>query len=298
MSLRSFLFVPGDSERKLARGLASRADALILDLEDAVAPERKPQARATVAAHLARHAPPRQPQLWVRINPLDAGGLDDVAAVLRAAPDGIVLPKADGPDDVRRLGHYLDALERRDGIAAPTRILCVATETPRAPFRLGDYADAALSRLWGLTWGAEDLSAAVGASGNRDAAGGWTHTYRMVRSLCLLAAKAAEVEAIETVYVDFRDADGLRRACEAAAAEGFTGSVAIHPDQVDIINAAFMPGEAAVAHARRVIDAFAAAPGAGAVSLDGMMLDMPHLKQAQHVLRRHDAFVAQERDHG
>ncbi len=290
MAIRSFLFVPGDSERKLAKGKASLADALILDLEDAVAPARKPFARSMVAEYLAAHALDRTPELWVRINPLDEGGLDDLAAVVRAAPDGIVVPKTNGPADVLRLGHYLDALERRDGVAAPVRILPVATETARAPFRLGEYADMDLRRVFGLTWGAEDLSSAIGASTNRDASGDWAFTYRMVRSACLLAAKAAGVEAIETLFADFRDLAGLHASCVSAAEEGFTGRVAIHPDQVDVINAAFMPSEAAVAHARRVIAAFEADPEAGAVGLDGMMLDMPHLKQARHVLSLHAAY--------
>ena len=288
MPIRSFLFVPGDSERKLAKGAASGADALILDLEDAVAPARKPVARGVVAEALAA-AGPRTPELWVRINPLGEGGLGDLAAVVRAAPDGIVVPKVDGPADVLTLSHYLAALERRDGIAAPTRILPVATETARAPFRLGDYAGVPLPRLYGLTWGAEDLSSALGASTKQDPAGGWAFTYRMVRSACLLAAKAAGVEPVETLYADFRDGEGLHRSCLAAAQEGFTGRIAIHPDQVAPINAAFLPSAEAVAHAQRVVDAFAANPEAGAVGLDGMMLDMPHLKQAQHVLRLHAA---------
>lgn len=292
MSIRSFLFVPGDSERKLAKGRASAADALILDLEDAVAPARKPVARAMVAEYLAAHVADRTPELWVRINPLDEGGLDDLAAVVRAAPDGIVVPKTDGPADVLRLGYYLDGLERRDSVEKPIRILPVATETARAPFRLGGYADTALPRLYGLTWGAEDLSSALGASTNKDASGGWAFTYRMVRSACLLAAKAAGVEAIETLFADFRDPAGLRESCMAAAQEGFTGRIAIHPDQVGIINAAFMPSEAAVAHARRVVAVFEANPEAGAVGLDGMMLDMPHLKQARHVLDLHAAYAA------
>ncbi len=283
--IRSFLFVPGDSERKLLRGMACGADALILDLEDSVSPAQKPRARAMVAAALAS----RGPELWVRINPLDAGGLDDLAAVMRAGPHGIVVPKVDGPADVQRLSHYMDALERRDGIARPARILPVATETARAPFHLGGFADAGLTRLYGLTWGAEDLSAALGASTNR-AEGGWAFTYRMARSLCLLAAKAAGVEPIETVFTDIRDAAGHQQMCEAAAAEGFTGCLAIHPDQVPVINQTFMPSASTVAHATRVLAAFAAAPGAGAVSLDGMMLDRPHIIQAEGVLARHAAF--------
>ena len=291
MSLRSFLFVPGDSERKLVRGMASGADALILDLEDAVAPARKPTAQAMVAAFLLAHPGPRTTALWVRVNPLDEGGLDDLAAVVRAGPDGIVLPKVDGPADVLRLHHMLDVLERRDGVAAPIRIMPVATETARAPFALGQYAGAALPRLHGLTWGAEDLGAALGASTNQDPAGGWAPTYRLVRSLCLLGARAAGVEPVETLHADFRDLDGLRRSSLAAAGEGFTGRLAIHPDQVPVINAAFVPSPDAVAHARRVVAAFEANPDAGAVGLDGAMLDMPHLKQAQAVLARHGAYA-------
>ena len=291
MSLRSLLFVPGDNERKLSKGSISGADALILDLEDSVAAARKPVARGMVAEYLAANSG-RAPELWVRINPLDEGGVDDLAAVVRAAPDGIVVPKTDGPGDILRLSHYLEALERRDGIAVSIPILPVASETARAPFLLGGYADAALPRLWGLTWGAEDLSSAIGASTNRDASGGWGFTYQAVRSACLLAARAARVEPIDTVYPDFRDLDGLRRACLGAAQEGFTGAMAIHPDQVAVINAAFMPSPEAVAHAGRVVDAFAAGPDLGVVSLDGVMLDMPHLKQAQHVLARHAAYAA------
>lgn len=291
MTVRSFLFVPGDSERKLARGLASGADALILDLEDAVAPARKPLARGMVAEALAACAGSCTPGLWVRINPMAEGGLDDLAAVVRAAPDGIMVPKADGPADAQRLSHCLDVLERRDGVRQPIRILPVATETARAPFALGAYAETPLPRLYGLTWGAEDLSTALGASTNQDIAGGWAFTYRMVRSLCLMAARAAEVEPVETLYADFRDIPGLQASCAAAAAEGFTGRIAIHPDQVEAINAAFVPSEAAVAHASRVVAAFEAAPDAGAVGLDGMMLDMPHLRQARRLLARHAALA-------
>lgn len=280
--IRSWLFVPGDSPRKLARGRVSGADALILDLEDSVAPERKRDARAMVAEALLT---PAEPALWVRINPLDEGGLDDLAAIVRAGPAGIMLPKAAGPAGVLRLSHGLDALERRDGVTRPLRILPVATETAAAPFALGAYAAAALPRLHGLTWGAEDLATALGASTNRDGAG-WASTYRLVRALTLLAARAAGVEPIETLHADFRDTEGLRLTSLAAATEGFTGRLAIHPDQVPIINAAFLPSPEAVAHARRVLAAFAAAPGAGAVSLDGQMLDVPHLKQARRILEK------------
>jgi citrate lyase subunit beta/citryl-CoA lyase len=208
-------------------------------------------------------------------------------AVVPADPDGIVLPKADGPDDVRTLSNYLDALEVQAGLdAGSIEVIAVATETALAPFRLADYAGAQLSRLAGLTWGAEDLSAALGASTNVNSSGEWAATYTLVRSLTLLAAHAAGVPAIETLYVDFRDEEGLRQSSRAARAEGFAGRVAIHPAQVEPINECFSPSAEEVAHARRVVEAFAAAPGAGTVGLDGRMIDMPHLKQARRVLHQ------------
>lgn len=291
---RSWLFIPGDSDKKLGKADGTGADALILDLEDSVAPASKPAARERVRAFLdARPPGTRGPALWVRVNPLDEGAMADLAAVIGGAPDGIVLPKIDGPADVRRLGHCLDALEAREALApGRTRILPVATETAAAPFRLGEFAGAMLPRLSGLTWGAEDLSAALGASTNRDASGEWAHTYRMARSLVLLAAKAAGVQAIDTLHADFRDGDGLRASSLSAAREGFTGRLAIHPAQVGPINEAFAPSEEDAAHARRVVAAFAAQEGAGVVGLDGKMLDIPHLKQARAVLARHEAFAA------
>ncbi|GGH24364.1 citryl-CoA lyase [Alsobacter metallidurans] len=285
MTLRSFLFVPGDSEKKLAKGAGSGADALILDLEDSVAPSRKALARDMVRDYIAA---PRTggSELWVRMNPLADGGLDDLVGVVRAAPDGIVVPKADRPADLVRISAFLDALERRDGVAKSIRLLPVATETPKAPFGLAHYHDTPLPRLFGLTWGAEDLSTALGASTNRDPSGRWAFTYRMVRSQCLLAAKACGVAAIETLYADFRDDAGLRHDCAEASREGFTGRIAIHPDQVAGINAAFSPSQAEIDHARRVVDAFSASPGIGVVGLDGKMLDIPHLRQAEQVLAR------------
>ncbi len=290
---RSWLFIPGDSDRKLAKADEAGSDALILDLEDSVAPASKPVGREKVRAFLdARPPGSRTSALWVRVNPLDEGALLDLAAVVGGAPDGIMLPKIDGPADVRRLGHGLDTLEAREGIPpGQIRIMPVATETATAPFALGDFAAAALARLSGLTWGAEDLATALGASTNVDASGQWALTFRLVRSLTLLAAKAAGVQAVETLFVDFRDTDGLRASCRAAAQEGFTGRIAIHPAQVAAINEAFAPSEADVAHARRVLDAFAAQGNAGTVGLDGKMLDIPHLKQSQAVLARHEAFA-------
>jgi citrate lyase subunit beta/citryl-CoA lyase len=292
--LRSFLFIPGDSEKKLGKADGAGADALILDLEDSVAPDNKAAARSLVAAFLAeRPRGTRSSQLWVRVNPLDGDMmLGDLAAIVAGAPDGIMLPKANGPEDVRTVSHYLDALEAQAGLdGTPIRILPVATETAIAPFRLGDYAAAGLTRLAGLTWGAEDLSAAVGASTNVDSSGQWALTYRMVRSLTLLAAYAAGVQAIDTLYVDFRDEAGLREACLAARAEGFSGRVAIHPAQVALINESFMPAPAEIDHARRVIAAFEAGGNAGTVGLDGKMIDIPHLKQARNVLAQLAAYT-------
>jgi citrate lyase subunit beta/citryl-CoA lyase len=285
--LRSLLFIPGDSEKKLARADTAGADAIILDLEDSVAPSGKQAARTLVAAFLAERPPAaRATELWVRINALDEdAALTDLAAVVAASPDGIILPKSTGARSVQHLSHFLDALEVQAGLArGAIAILPVATETPAAALRLSSYATIPLPRLRGLTWGAEDLSAAIGASTNIDASGGWALTYRIARSLTLLAAHAANVQAIETLYVDFRDAEGLRLSCRAARAEGFSGRLAIHPAQVGVINESFTPAEAEIDHARRVIAAFDAAPGAGVVGLDGRMLDIPHLKQARRTL--------------
>lgn len=283
--LRSFLFVPGDSEKKLAKIEQSTADAVILDLEDAVSGSRKDVARELVAEFIRSHrSDGGSPQLWVRINPLDSGfALSDIAAVVPSAPAGLVIPKIDGPADVVRIHHYLEALESSNYIAnGAIRVLPVATETAIAPFRLGDFAAAGLSRLYGLTWGAEDLSAALGASTNLAPNGQWENTYQLVRSLTLMGARAADVEAVETLYVDIRDDEGLAETSRRARAEGFSGRIAIHPAQVDTINAAFTPTAAEVEYATRVVEAFAA--DVGTVALDGRMLDLPHLRQAQRVL--------------
>ena len=289
---RSWLFVPGDSERKLIKGGGSGADALILDLEDSVAASRKPLAREMVAAYLrAEVGAERHPRLWVRINPLDEGGLGDAAAVVRAAPDGLVVPKVNGPADLLRLSHWLDALEARDDLpAGRIRLLAVATETAAAVLGLSDYARQPVPRLAGLTWGAEDLPAAIGASSNQATGGGMALTYRMARSSCLLAAVAAGAQPIDTLEPDFRDEAALRAACAAARQEGFTGKIAIHPAQVAAINEGFRPTAEEVAFARRVCAAFDANPGIGTVGMDGRMLDMPHLRQAQHVLAADAAF--------
>jgi citrate lyase subunit beta/citryl-CoA lyase len=283
MSTRSWLFVPGDSERKLAKGAGSAADALIVDLEDSVAPARLPVARALTAAFVAAQVGP--PEIWVRVNALASGlALADLAAVLPAGPAGIVLPKAESAADVATLSHYLSALEVAAGRPeGGTKIMVVATETPGALFTLGSYA-AAGPRLSGLTWGAEDLAAGLGAASNRVAGGGYEFTYQLARSLCLAAAAAAGVAAIDTVFTDFRDSAGLATEASAARSAGFVGKLAIHPDQVEQINRAFTPDAAEIAHAERIVAAFAADPGAGVVALDGRMIDMPHLRQARRIL--------------
>ena len=294
MILRSMLFVPGDSERKLARGETCEADALILDLEDSVAPDRTGIARGMVRAYLdARPGTGRAQQLWVRVNPLSTDkALSDLAAVVGGAPDGIMLPKPDSAADVVLLGHYLTALEEREGLPrGHIRIMPVATETARAIFSLGTYAGCS-DRLAGMTWGAEDLSAALGASTNKAPSGGYAFTYELARSLCLAAAVAADVQPLDTLYVDFRDSAGLAADSRASRQLGFTGRIAIHPDQAAPINAAYSPDEAEITHARRVVAAFAAAPGTGVVGMDGKMLDMPHLKQANRLLQVADLMAA------
>lgn len=283
--LRSMLFVPGDSERKLARSESSAADALILDLEDSVAAERTAIAREMVRAYLDSHPDRSARQLWVRINPLDTEkALPDLAAIIGGRPDGIMLPKPGSGADVTKLDHFLSALESRDGVAAGSvRIIPVATETASALFTLGSYAGCS-PRLVGMTWGAEDLAAALGASTNQAEAGGYAAPYELARSLCLAGAVSAAVQPIDTLYADFRDEAGLVANAKASRRMGFTGRLAIHPAQVDPINQAYTPDAAEIAHARRVVAAFASAPGVGVVGLDGMMLDMPHLKQARRIL--------------
>jgi citrate lyase subunit beta/citryl-CoA lyase len=285
--IRSFLFVPGDSEKKLAKADAAGADALVLDLEDSVAAANKPVARQLVAAFLYdRPREARTTQLWVRINPLGTElALSDLSAVVASAPDGLMLPKAAGPADVLRLSHYLDVLEVQFGLErGAIGILPIATETAAAPFRLGDYATAGLARLRGLTWGAEDLAAALGASRNQDTGGQWAFTFQLARSLTLLAAHAAGVQAVDTLFVDFRDEAALRAASQTSRAEGFTGRLAIHPAQVAAINESYLPSAAEIARAEEIVAAFAAAPGHGVVGLEGKMLDIPHLKQAERLL--------------
>lgn len=283
MTNRSWLFVPGDSPAKIEKAGGSGADALILDLEDSVALPRKEEARKIVAETLfSRQAPV---QYWVRVNPLSSGiTLADLAAVAAAKPDGIVLPKSERGADVTTLSNYLDAFEAAAGIApGHIKILAIATETAASVFNLGSY-DLKNPRLAGLTWGAEDLPASVGAVSGRHADKSLTDLCKIARSLCIAGAAAADVAAIDTVYPDFRDLDGLREYAAQGRREGFSGMMAIHPAQVAPINEVMSPSETELAHAREIIAAFEANPNAGVVAIGGKMIDMPHLKQARRIV--------------
>ena len=278
--IRSFLFVPGDSERKLDKAGGVGADAIIVDLEDSVSEDSRPRAR-----ELARDFIAGRDDAWLRINPVDSEqAVADLQAVMQSAPNGIMLPKARSADDATLLATRLDELESRYGIpAGQTRILPLCTERPRALFSLDSYVGAT-PRLAGLTWGAEDLSAALGARTSRDHEGHWLPPYELARSLCLFAAAAAEVPAIDTVYTDFRDAGGLASYAARAARDGFSGMLAIHPAQVAVINDAFSPGEDEIRRAERIVALFRDNPGAGALALDGEMIDKPHLVQARRII--------------
>jgi citrate lyase subunit beta/citryl-CoA lyase len=284
--VRSLLFVPADSPRKLEKGLTSGADALILDLEDSISPVRKAEARASACAFLKEAvATTPRPRLLVRINGLDTGLTDaDLDAVIMAAPDAIMLPKAEGGPSVVHVDAKLAVREALAGLPdGSVGMLPIATETAKALFVAGTYAGTS-RRLIGLTWGAEDLSAELGAEANRDAHGNFLDPYRLARALCLAAAAASRIQAVDTVYVDFRNSEGLRRECLEARRDGFTGKMAIHPAQVPVINEVFTPDVQAVARARAVVAAFAAQPGAGVVGIDGVMYDRPHLARAERLL--------------
>ena len=289
MAVRSWLFVPGDSEKKLGKVAASGADVVIVDLEDSVTYDNKVRARDMAREWLQAHrqqVTERKMGRWVRINALDSRmWRDDLIAVLPGAPDGIMLPKSAGPESVQQLGAELYELEQRSGVAAnSTRILPLVSETAAAAITIPAYANASLPRLAGLTWGAEDLSAAIGASRKRDKQGQWTDAFRFARSQTLLTAHARGVMAIDTLHADFADEKGLKRAAEESRADGFSGMLAIHPAQVPVINAAFSPSEEELEEARAIVAAFGANPGAGALSIDRRMIDRPHLKLAQRLL--------------
>ena len=285
MRLTSLLFVPADSEKKFAKAKGVGADGLILDLEDSFALPNKAAARQTLSGWIDAENGQRDWTFWVRVNPLDTGmTADDLKAVVRPGLDGIVLPKSNGGHDVATVSAMIDPLEAAAGMpAGQIKIIVVATETAAAMFNLGSYAPAH-PRLAALTWGAEDLGAVVGATSNKEPDGNWTQPYQFARSLCLFAAANAGVQAIDTLYADFRDPEGLEASCRVSRRDGFTGRLAIHPDQVAGIRRAFAPSEADVALARRIVAAFDENPGLGTIGLDGKMYDIPHLKQARRTL--------------
>lgn len=283
MKMRSWLFAPGDSERKMAKASEGPADIVIFDLEDAVATESKPLARTLIRDFLVSHPDQRQ-RLWVRINPLDGPcALDDIAAVMPANPGGIMLPKVYGRADVETLDRMLGDAEAVHGFAAgSTPVIVLATETAEGMFHTGSYKGA--PRLAALTWGAEDLADAIGAMSNANPDGSYSFTYELARSLTLLGATAAGVPAIETIMADFRDEEGLRARAEKVRRDGYRGMLAIHPAQVEIINAAFTPSAEEIAAAREIVALFAANPGAGTIGWQGKMFDRPHLSRAQQLL--------------
>lgn len=290
MPPRSWLFVPGDSEKKLGKAMTTGAHAVIIDLEDAVAPAAKPAARALardwLAAHRQHVTENRPVARWVRINAIDTGmWRDDLQVVMAGAPDGVMLPKCEGPEQVRLLAAEIYELEQRHRIAnGSTRILPLVSETAKSALTIPAYVDAAMPRLAGLTWGAEDLSAVLGASRKRDADGAWTDAFRFIRAQCLLVAHASGIWSIDTLHDDFRDEAGTQRAAHAARADGFTGMLAIHPSQVAIINAAFAPSAAELAEAEAIIGLFAQNPTAGTLQYNGRMIDQPHLRMAKQLL--------------
>jgi citrate lyase subunit beta / citryl-CoA lyase len=276
--MRSLLFIPGDSEKKLVKGLTSGADILLIDLEDSVSIAQKPVAREITAAFLKAYS-----GHYVRVNALDTGLIDDdLAAIMPYAPVGIMLPKSESGHDVTHLGAKLAVYEAMYNLP-PTRILPVATETGRSIFGLNTYNS---PRLSGLTWGAEDLAADIGAETNRAEDGRHSEPFRIARSMLLFGAAAAGVDAIDTIYPSFKNDEGLRRECLEARRDGFIGKMAIHPAQIAIINEVFTPAPEVVARARKIVEAFAANPALGVIAIDGEMIDKPHLRAAERVLKR------------
>ena len=286
--MRSLLFVPADGGAKLDKAMASGADAVILDLEDSITPERKAQARAAALEFLkAAQTKKQRPRLLVRINGLDTGMTDaDLDAVVVGKPDAILFPKAEGGATVTHVDAMLTAREAAAGLPEGSiKILAQTVESAVGLFTAGSYRNSS-ARLIGMTWGPEDLSSELGAEANREADGMLTEPYRLARSICLFGAAAAKVPAIETIHVNFRDPDVLRRDTELARRDGFSGRLAIHPAQVAVINEVFTPSPEQIAKAKAVVAAFAAQPGAGAVGIDGKMYDRPHLLRAQALLAR------------
>lgn len=281
---RSWLFAPGDSEKKMTRAAEGPADIVICDLEDAVAESGKLAARTMVHDFLTSHDAEARKRLWVRINPLDGPHtLADLAAIMPAAPGGIMLPKSRGREDVELLDHYLSAFETAAGTPlGSTRVIVLVNESAEGMFTTNSYAGA--PRVGALSWGAEDLAVALGASENRNPDGSYGFTYQLARSLCLLGASVAGVSPIETIQGDFRDLESLRKRAEQVRRDGYRGMLAIHPAQVEVINAAFTPSVEEIAAAQEIVDLFAANPGAGTIGYKGGMLDRPHLARAQAVL--------------
>ena len=284
ISARSWLFAPGDSEKKMTKAMDGTADIVLIDLEDAVAPESKEAARPLVHDFIAAN-PAQRHRLWVRINPFDGPyTLLDLAAIMPAHPGGIMLPKVYGRADVEKLDHCLSALEVANGIEeGSTPVIVLITETAEAMFHTGSYKGA--PRVVALTWGAEDLADSIGASSNKNPDGSYSFTYELARSLTVLGAATAGVTAIETIQGDFRDLETLRLRAESVRRDGFGGMLAIHPAQVDVINQAFTPTEAEIAEAQEVVAVFAANPGVGAIGYKGGMLDRPYLSRAQQLLK-------------
>lgn len=286
--MRSLLFTPGDSDRKLEKGLTSEADVILIDLEDAVAGEKKPAARQKVADFLTQDQT-RQARMpiYVRINDLETEwAMDDLEAIVPSAPAGIMLPKARSVRDVETLCAKLDELEAKSGLSeGQLSVLVIAPEIADALINIATFGTCP-SRVQGITWGSEDLATSVGARSSRDETGAYRMPMEIARTMCLCAGATAGIHAIDTVYPDFRDLDGLKVECERAAADGFSGKLAIHPGQVAVINAAFTPSEEEVAHARKIIAGFDAEPGAGVINLDGAMVDRPHLVLAEKVIQR------------
>jgi len=285
ISARSWLFAPGDSEKKMTKAMEGTADIVLIDLEDAVAPENKETARGMVHEFIKAN-PQQRDRLWVRINPFDGPyTLGDLAAIMPAHPGGIMLPKVYGRADVEKLDHCLSTLEAVNGIdEGSTRVIVLITETAEAMFHTGDYKDA--PRVVALTWGAEDLADSIGASSNKNADGSYSFTYELARSLTVLGAATAGVTAIETISADFKDLEALRKRAEGVRRDGYRGMLAIHPAQIDVINTAFTPTEQEIADAQEIVDIFAANPGVGAIGYKGGMLDRPYLSRAQQLLKQ------------
>lgn len=282
---RSWLFAPGDSEKKMEKAAASAADIALFDLEDAVAEAEKPRARRLVRSFLEQAEPAARARLWVRINPLQGPhALADLAAVMPGKPGGIMVPKTRGGHDLVVLDHYLSALEAANGIEqGSTKVFPLVTETAEGMLTTVTYVGA--PRLVAMTWGAEDLADELGASENKNPDGSYGFTYELARSLCLVGAAAARVAAIDTIQGDFRDLDGLRKRATQCRRAGFRGMLAIHPAQVDVINEAFMPSAEEIAQAQEIVDLFAANPGLGTIGYKGAMLDRPFLARAQLLLK-------------